>query len=152
MENVVQTLIDNLDYDSNYYFYHETSDGKGLDICNEGLLLTGENILDVKNVLFTTAAPLTKEMTYDSDELVTFFRTEKQENANRPVNEIVIIGIPKEDIEFAASPLEDYSSDTEDINANYIVDSSYILGYIDLDHEELITNENYFDYNDNYSY
>lgn len=153
MEDVVQVLKDNLDYENNYYFYHETGDGKGFDICNDGLLLTGENILGVKNVLFTTASPLTEEITDSNDAFVNFFRTEKQSNPNRQVSEIVIIGIPKDDMGFAITPLKHNQIENDDIyDANYIVDSSYILGCIDLENEELVRNENYFDYNDDYLY
>lgn len=153
MENVIQSLKENLDYENNYYFYHETSNGKGLDICNEGLLLTGENILGVKNVLFTTASPLTEEITNYDDELISFLRSEKQTNPNRSVNEMVIIGIPKEDMDFALTPIQPNETENNDIyGANFIVDTSYILGCIDLTNEELIKNENYFDYNDNYTY
>lgn len=153
MENVVEDLKNCLDYENNYYFYHETSNGKGLDICNDGLLLTGENILGVKNVLFTTASPLTEETTHYDDEFVDFLRNEKQTNPNRFVNEMVIIGIPKGDIEFALTPIDSNKIENDDIyGANYIVDSSYILGYIDLENESLFKNENYFDYNENFLY
>ncbi len=115
MEDVVQVLKDNLDHENNYYFYHETGNGKGFDICNDGLLLTGENILGVKNVLFTTASPLTEEITDDNQTLCNFFRTEKQSNPNRQVSEIVIIGIPKDDIEFAITPLGTNKIENDDI-------------------------------------
>lgn len=143
MENVVTNLKKNLDYDNNYYFYHETGTGIGEQICNEGLYLTGENILEVKNLLLTTASPITKELTDDNKSFTDFLRLEKQITPNREVTEMVIIGVPKENMEFAVDPIS--FDNHPDLGAKYILDPSYILGYVDLVNEELIKNENYFD-------
>ena len=45
MEEAVQILKNNLDYDNNYYFYHETGQGNGREICDEGLLSVSEKLV-----------------------------------------------------------------------------------------------------------
>lgn len=150
MEKVVEKLKERLDYESNYYFYHETNNGCGESICEEGLHLTGYNILDVENLLYTTAAPLNEEITNDESQFTEFLLRERQTHGLRQVTEMVILGIPKDSLEFAVE--QTYNSYRTDITDNYVVSPQYVLGYIDLVNEELNLNENYFDYYDDYTY
>lgn len=150
MENVVNKVKDFLDYENNYYFYHETDNGYGENICEEGLYLSGNNILGVKNLLYTTTAPLSEDITSNETEFIDFLSREKQTNGLRKVTEMVILGIPKDDIDFAVDRLDNgYQPDSV---TNYIIRPQYVLGYIDLENEDLIINENYFDYYDDYTY
>ena len=138
MKQVVNKLMDQLDHDSNYYFYHETSTGCGQRICEEGLFLSGFNILDVQNLLFTTAAPLTEDITTNETQFLDFLTNERQFSGIRKVTEMIILGIPKDTIDFVVEPNGN----------NYVVDSQYVLGYVDLRREELNLNPTYFEYYD----
>jgi len=150
MDNVVNKLKDKLDDENNYYFYHETDIGCGKSICEDGLYLSGDNILGVKNLLYTTATPLNEEITCNNEEFANFLSREKQTNGIRNVTEMVILGIPKEDLFFAVE--ENNAFYQTDSTHNYVVNPQYVLGYIDLSNEELIFNENYFDYDETLSY
>lgn len=151
MEEVVETLRNNLDYENNYYFYHETSYGNGRDICEEGLLVNGTNIVDAPHLLLTTSVQLTSDMT-DDDNFAEFLKDETCQNNIRNISEVVILGIPKEDINFALQPLSNKSEKEYGLEANYILNSKYILGYVDLVNEEITLNENYFDYLEDFRY
>ena len=70
---------------------------------------------------------------------------------------MVILGIPKDELDTVIQPYNNEIDDSCDIDgyslpANYIIDSRYVLGYVDLINEELILNENYFDYVGEYKY
>ncbi len=121
-----------LDFDSFNYLYHETSRGNGERIIEEGLLVNGNNILNVDNILFTTTLPLTKDMINDPEEFSTFLRQEKSTGSLfRDVSEMVIIASPKDYDNNIVSPYNAYADDE-----NYyqgIVEPSFILGVINLE-------------------
>lgn len=150
MKQVVNKLKDQLDYENNYYFYHETSTGCSVSICEEGLFLSGFNILDVENLLYTTAAPLTEDITSDEKQFLDFLLSERQLSGMRRVTEMVILGFPKDNLDFVVEPSNNNYQDND--SNNYIVNSQYVLGYIDLEKEELNLNTNYFEYYDDYMY
>lgn len=157
MEDVVEILKENLDYENNYYFYHATGSNIGQNICEEGLLLTGHNILDVDNLLFTTAAPLSTEITDNPENFADFLFGEAKTIGFRKVTDLVILGIPKDELDTVIQPYNNEIDDSCDVDgyklpANYIIDPAYVLGYVDLINEELILNENYFDYVGEYGY
>ena len=121
-----------LDFDNFNYLYHETSRGTGERIMEEGLLVNGNNILNVDNILFTTTLPLTKDMIKDPEEFSTFLRQEKSTGSLfRDVTEMVIIASPKDYDNNIVSPYNAYAEDE-----NYyqgIVEPSFILGIINLE-------------------
>lgn len=152
MKDVVEQLKDVFDFEKNLYFCHETSYGRAEKACEEGFLLSGNNILDVENLLFTTTTPLSKELADDEEKFTTFLEGELNLNPIRPITEMVILGIPKDKISDAVEPYYgDSSIDTEN-GTNYIVSPDYVLGYINLKDQELILNESYNYDNDFYSY
>ena len=53
----VTDLLKMLDFEEFDYFYHETGDGVGEEIMEEGLLVEGTNILDTNNIAYTTISP-----------------------------------------------------------------------------------------------
>lgn len=121
-----------LDFDNFNYLYHETYRGTGKRIMEEGLLINGNNILNVDNILFTTTLPLTKDMINDPEEFSTFLRQEKSTGSLfRDVTEMVIIASPKDYDNNIVSPYNAYAEDE-----NYyqgIVEPSFILGVINLE-------------------
>jgi hypothetical protein len=121
-----------LDFDSFNYLYHETSRGTGERIMEEDLLVNGNNILNVDNILFTTTLPLTKDMINDPEEFSTILRQEKSTGSLfRDVTEMVIIASPKDYDNNIVSPYNAYAEDE-----NYyqgIVEPSFILGVINLE-------------------
>lgn len=121
-----------LDFDNFNYLYHETSRGTGERIMEEGLLVNGNNILNVDNILFTTTLPLTKDMVSNPDEFSLFLTQEKSTGSLfRDVSEMVIIASPKDYDNKIVSPYNAYADDE-----NYyqgIVESNFILGVINLE-------------------
>ena len=57
----LEEFVNGLDFNNYDYFYHETGKAVGESILEEGLPVDGTNILDVDNILFTTACPFTKD-------------------------------------------------------------------------------------------
>lgn len=143
-----------LDFDNFNYLYHETSRGTGERIMEEGLLVNGNNILNVDNILFTTTLPLTKDMISNPDEFSTFLTQEKSTGSLfRDVSEMVIIASPKEYDNNIVSPYNAYADDE-----NYyqgIVEPNFILGVINLENLTFTPNlecEYYDDFYDTESY
>ncbi len=143
-----------LDFDNFNYLYHETSRGTGKRIMEEGLLVNGNNILNVDNILFTTTLPLTKDMISNPDEFSTFLTQEKSTGSLfRDVSEMVIIASPKEYDNNIVSPYNAYADDE-----NYyqgIVEPNFILGVINLEDLTFTPNlecEYYDDFYDTESY
>ena len=131
-------FLDCLDFDEFDYFYHETSRGNGERIMEEGLLVDGTNILGTNNILYTTASPLTSDMVDSFEE---FIDTEKSNGeASRDVSEMVILGATKDYSKRLVRKFDDY------VDGTYyegIVDSSFVLGYVDLVTKKFSLNENY---------
>lgn len=152
MIDVVKQLNDVLDFEKNLYFCHETSYGRAEKACEEGFLLSGNNILDVENLLFTTTTPLSKDLASNQEEFASFLEGELTTNPIRPITEMVILGIPKDKISEAVEPYYGGSSIDTENGTNYIVSPDYVLGYIDLQNQELVLNEAYNYENDLYSY
>lgn len=150
MKQVVNMLKEQLDYENNYYFYHETSTGCGASICEDGLFLSGFNIINADNLLYTTAAPLTEDITKDEEQFVDFLLSEKQFSGIRQVTEIVVLGFPKDNLDFIVEPTN-INFKNENTN-NYVVNSQYVLGYVDLRREELNLNPEYFEYYDDLTF
>ena len=147
----MKEFCDSLDYDNNYYFYHETSDDKARSICEQGLLLSGYNIINAKNLLLTTSLPLPKEIATDVDNLNNFLEGERSSSGIRPITKMVIIAVPKEDIDYVVIENENnyYHNDVD--SPNYMVEPQYILGYFDLENMDFISNpESYYSGEFNY--
>lgn len=141
----MKEFCDSLDYDNNYYFYHETSDNKAKSICEQGLLLSGYNIVKARNLLLTTALPLPKEIACDEAAFSDFLEDEISPSDIRPITEMVIIAVPKEDIDYVVIKNENnyYHSDVD--SPNYMVQPQYILGYFDLETKNFTPNpESYY--------
>lgn len=121
-----------LDFDNFNYLYHETSRGTGERIIEKGLLINGNNILNVDNILFTTTIPLTKDMVNDPEEFSSFLKQEKSTGSLfRDVSEMVIIVSPKDYDNNIVSPFNAYADDE-----NYyqgVVEPNFILGVINLE-------------------
>ena len=128
----VNDFINLLDFEENDYFYHITGNGKSSSILEEGLLVNGTNILDVDNILFTTATPLYPEDAVDEKALNNLLDAELSSNKLRGTNEMVIIGSPKimeKDI------VEKYNEVIDGVLYKGIVDKTYIMGYFNINHE-----------------
>lgn len=147
MEKSIEEFINSLDYENNYYFYHETGDNKAEKICEEGLLLSGYNILGVENLLYTTSSQLDEKIATNKELLTSFISSELSISKPRPVNEMIIIEIPKDELEYAVKPYSYNSWSNEDETANYIVDPNYIAGYFDLEKKEFFANPQSYGFN-----
>ena len=128
----INDFINSLDFNENDYFYHITGNGKSINILEDGLLVNGTNILDVDNILFTTATPLYPEDAFDEKALNNLLDAELSSNKLRGTNEMVIIGSPKimeKDI------VEKYNEVIDGVLYKGIVDKTYIMGYFNINHE-----------------
>ena len=129
----ISEFINSLDFDDYDYFYHVTGNGKAESIMEEGLLVNGTNILDTDNILFTTAAPIYPEDVIDENTFIKELLDGELSNSKfRDTNEMVIIGAPKEHEQDIVNEYLDY------IDGEFyegVVDSSYIMGYFNKDHE-----------------
>ncbi len=138
MKKGIEEFSNSLNYENNYYFYHETSNSADA-ICERGLLLSGHNILGVNNLLYTTASPLDEKIATDPEELTQFISSELRLSKVRPVDEMVIIGIPKDDFDYIIEPNDGTSSYDADV-AHFRVDPAYVIGYFDLESQDFIIN------------
>lgn len=136
----IYDFIKGLNFNDFDYFYHETNEGNGRNIIDNGLFVAGNNILDVDNILFTTAAPFSEDLVIDEETLKKFLEQEKSINKIRDVSEIVIISCPKEYNQRIVSPFENYYEGTY---YEGIIESNNILGYFDLNDQIFYINENY---------
>ena len=138
MNEELQNLINNLDFDEYHYFYHQTDRGNGQSIIEEGLLVDGTNILDVDNILFTTAIELKPNDVESMEAFLDFLADHQFETDLRNTLEMVIMVAPKEYNKDIVEPLNEF------INGNYykgIIRQEHILGYIDLPNQTLTVNE-----------
>jgi len=134
MENIKRKLNRYINYNDNYYFYYE-SYSNGDIICEEGLLLNDENILDKEHILFSSAHLLEIDMLgYDI-----------LKSSYKEFNDIIILGIPKEDVDYVVDLYNYGLIVNKDYTADYIIDPKYVLGYIDMQNEDFIFNKNYFE-------
>ena len=132
-----------LDFEEFTYFYHETGSGVGDMIMDGGLLIEGSegsNILGTKNILETTSLPFTKEIAGTTEKLIDFIELEKSSSSFRDVSEMVIFGAPKGNVPNLVEHFGEYKDGVYYMGR---VDSSYILGYIDMENQEFIANPNY---------
>ena len=129
----LKDLVDLNEYD---YFYHMTSEENAENICEEGLLVNGNNILGTNNIIYTTAVPIDDEVLKEFDYIL---EDEMGNTEARPTDACVIIGAPKEYNREVVENYDDY------YNGDYyegIVNNSMIMGYFDL-RKEFHPNENY---------
>lgn len=139
----LEEFIETLDFDEFTYFYHETGSGVGDMIIDSGLLIEGSegsNILGTKNILETTSLPFTKEIAETTKKLTDFIELEKSNSSFRDVSEMVIFGAPKGDI---SNLVENFGEYKDGVYYMGRVDSSYILGYVDMENQTFIPNLNY---------
>lgn len=136
LENIKELF----DFESFDYFYHETEEGNGERIMEEGLLVDGTNIIDTNNILFTTTVPITPDMVESSQAFIDYINSEVGSNTLRDVSEMVIICTEKGN----ARHLVDEFNQT--INEHFyegIIYPNYIMGYIDMHDMEFHPNEKY---------
>ncbi len=136
----LEEFVASMDFLNNNYFYHETSRGNGEEIIEDGLYVDGTNILEVDNILFTTALPLTIGMVSNFEEFCGFLDTEKSSGNIRDVSEFVIICSPKE-YDDRIVDLNEYYKDGKYYMGK--VDRSFICGYIDMGTKKLVLNPDY---------
>lgn len=138
LEESIKDFFENLDFAEMSYFYHITGAGNGEKINEEGLLMADPH-------LWSTTIEITPEMITNPHKFV----SEEKGNNLRQTDEMVLIGCPKEDVEYLVAPNESLSWNAEE-KADYIIPRDYIIGYIDMrnaDEEFFITlNSNYFNY------
>lgn len=138
LEESIKDFFENLDFAEMSYFYHITGAGNGEKINEEGLLMADPH-------LWSTTIEITPEMITDPHKFV----SEEKGNNLRQTDEMVLIGCPKEDVEYLVAPNESLSWNAEE-KADYVIPHDYIIGYIDMrnaDEEFFITlNSNYFNY------
>jgi len=126
----IDAFLKLLDYENFDYLYHETSLNSALNIMDKGLLIDGNNILQVDNILFTTTFFLSEDLTYDENEFIDFLESEKGIDNLREVSAMVILVSPKNLKQKIVKPYDTF------YQGNYfegLVESNYILGYIDLE-------------------
>lgn len=129
----LKQLVDLDHYD---YFYHMTSEENAENICDEGLLVNGNNILNTNNVIYTTAVPIDDELLKEFDYIL---EDEMGKTEVRSTDACVIIGAPKE---YNREIVEDYDDYHNGDYYEGIVNNSMIMGYFDL-RKEFHPNENY---------
>lgn len=134
----IKTFLEFLDFDKNIYFYHQTNLGNSESIIENGLRVKGENILDVKNILYTTAIELKSSDVKDLTEFLDFIEEANFSTPFRNTLEMIILVSPKE---YGDDIVEKYG---ELINGEYyegIVQTDNILAYINVLTKEVKINE-----------
>jgi hypothetical protein len=132
------------DFKNNSYFYHITSEDLGDTIIEEGLLVDGTNILDVNNIIFTTAIPITPDMI---DNIEDILDEELHEDDFRGTSIMIILGCDKDSVDNIVNT-DGYEKDGKHFEG--IVYPNSVMGYFNLEHE-FIPNDN-FDYGSNEFY
>lgn len=133
----IEQLIQSLDFEMCDYFYHETSIENATNILEEGLLINVTNVVDNENVLYNTSLPLTKELVEEGFE--DFLRTEASSSEIRKISAMVIIVSTKDSSKDIIGENEIYIEGTA---YEGVVSPEYILGYIDLERLEFVSNPN----------
>lgn len=134
----IETFLKFLDFDKNIYFYHQTNLGNGESIIENGLRVKGENILDVDNILYTTAIELRSTDVEDLTEFLDFIEEANFSTPFRNTLEMVILVSPKE---YGDEIVDHYG---ELINGEYyegLVQPENILAYINVLTKEVRINE-----------
>lgn len=125
-----------LDEEEYNYYYHVTGCGIGQSITQNGLLINGNDVLNINNIIETTTLKLSHD---DIKNINDFLNEELGINSIRDTSEMIIIGCPKSEIEIV-SPFEDYYDE------NYyegIIYPEYIMGYFSKEGNEFILNSEY---------
>lgn len=120
-----EILNNELDFDSNRYFYHITSKGYGTTILENGLLLEEPD-------LKSTTIEITSDMMPQIGE---YIEKEYVPNSLMKREEMVILGIPYEDVGYVIEKSND--------KLPYVIRNGYILGYVDLETMEYYSNSEY---------
>lgn len=90
--------------------------------------------------MLTTALPLPKKIACDEVAFSDFL-----EDEIRPITEMVIIAVPKEDIDYVVIKNENNYYHSDVYSFNYMVQPQYILGYFDLETKNFTPNpESYY--------
>ena len=113
-----------------------TSIDYAFSICEKGLLVNGNNILDTSNLLYTTAVPIDEEMLESFSDLLT---DEMGKTHVRDIDACIIIGSPKE---YNKDIVNVYNSFENEEHYEGLVGRNMIMCYIDLD-QVFHINENY---------
>ncbi|MBQ9071730.1 MAG: hypothetical protein IJY25_01045 [Bacilli bacterium] len=129
--NELQEFIENLDLETNNYYYHITGKGFGDEIIEEGLSLEDRN-------LNSTTIEVPIEMLNDP----VSYCTGEYSNSTVKRQEMVIIGCEKGEEEYIVTKAYQPKW-MGDQRLDYLVPNEYVLGYIDLETLEVIYN---FDY------
>ena len=127
---------DLFNFDEYDYFYHMTSIDYASSICEKGLLVNGNNILDTSNLLYTTAVPIDEEMLESFSDLLI---DEMGKTHVRDTDACIIIGAPKE---YNQDIVNVYNSFENEEYYEGLIGRNMIMGYIDLD-KVFHINENY---------
>ncbi|MDD2505255.1 MAG: hypothetical protein PHF21_03145 [Bacilli bacterium] len=116
------------------YYYHVTEKDMYEIIFNEGLIMQEKE-------LFTKMIPIDEEIINDPLHFVT---DEKNRGINITTGSIILIGILKEELDYAVRKnIKNSKHWNEETLPEYVLDSQYIIGSIDIDNLELTLNENY---------
>jgi len=140
----IEDVKKSFNFNENAYFYHITGDGIGEEVLEEGLLVDGNNILDVDNIIFTTAIEITPDMV---DELEDILDEELHEDSFRGTSEMIILGCSKKGVNSIVT-LEEQEKDG--VKYDGIVFPNLIMGYFNIDKE--FTPNELFDYGSDYFY
>lgn len=135
----IYTIKNKLSADGMRYFYHIT-DIKNCDSILENGLLMAEKRLS------STTIPIDEEFINNP---IKYINEEKSDNRYRVKTGMVLIGCPEEDVEFLVQSNYTNSENwNEEFSAEYIILNDYIVGYIDMNKQQFIDNENYLYYED----
>ena len=140
----IEELKKCFNFKENRYFYHITGEERADEILEDGLLVDGTNIIDVNNILFTTAIEITPDMIPEFEEILD---EELREDGFRGLSQMILMGCPKDEVDYIVDKTEQIV-DGESYEG--IIHPNFIMGYINLDHE-FIPNE-MFDYGSIYFY
>ena len=106
----------------------------------EGLMVEATNILDTKNIAYTTISPLLPEMVKTPRDFVVFLDSEKGSNFDREVSEMVILCADKDVLGNLVEPYNNYHGQTKYAG---IIRRHHIMGVIDMDSLEFEMNEEF---------
>ena len=128
MEMEAQDFFSNLDFDEMIYFYHITGKGNGKRIIENGLFMVDSKLSSTLNELKLT----------DLADVEDFIVKRGNQVLNNN-DEMVIVGCYKEDVEHLVKKIKN----------EFVIDSEYIVGYIEIDENNLfhtiIINPNYIE-------
>lgn len=131
-ERLKDFFDDNFDFDNYTYFYHMTRKGDGEKICDDGLLMADRSI-------YSTAIEIEKADIEDIDEFLNMGSGSADFR-----REMVIICCEKDSDDLLVRNNEMGSIWNEDMDADYIVSSNNVVGYIDLTDNTFHSNDESF--------